>query len=119
MTTSSGDWDQQKYEAAVAAGMPRLPGDGQWVAPVSLDSLVLAYTERMAGQSRQGIADNLREFAAKIARRQDGPTREQLAKAIHDAVWPGCPNQHVMYADGDEGVAADAAIALFTKGAES
>jgi hypothetical protein len=40
------------------------------------------------------------------------PTREEIAKAIHDAVWPDCPNEHVVYADGTEGAAADAVLAL-------
>jgi hypothetical protein len=38
--------------------------------------------------------------------------REQIAKAIHDAVWPNCPNEHVIFADGTEGDAADAVLAL-------
>lgn len=41
--------------------------DGE--SPVPIDSLVLAYVERMAGGSRQVLADNLREFAAKVALR--------------------------------------------------
>lgn len=41
--------------------------------PVPVDSLVLAYVERMAGQSRQGLADNLREFATRIENRTAVP----------------------------------------------
>lgn len=44
------------------------------------------------------------------------PTREEIAKAIHDVVHPNCQSPHVIYADDVEGDAADAVLALLSKG---
>lgn len=85
MNAPRPDWDQAGYEAAVSKGMPRLPGDDINLQPVTLDALVLAYTERMAGQSRQGLADNLREFAARVQRRASPPLLDR--ETARQRIW--------------------------------
>ncbi|MFC0626135.1 hypothetical protein [Kribbella deserti] len=71
-------YGQAAYAALEAAARTAQPEQ----TPVTRNALISAYTERLAGGSRQVIADNLREFASKLDRRQLTATREKLTEAL-------------------------------------